>query len=101
MNLDTGSTKRPAWEDGSFGNIPEDFTINLQRSILSPIDPCIFKLGRVGFEPTTPAMSRRYLNQAGPPALSCVFSMPGLNISSKKSLGYHSEVAEIMYVLTV
>ena len=26
-------------------------------------------LGRVGFEPTTPAMSRRYLNQAGPPAL--------------------------------
>jgi hypothetical protein len=27
-------------------------------------------MGRVGFEPTTPAMSRRYLNQAGPPALT-------------------------------
>jgi hypothetical protein len=26
-------------------------------------------VGRVGFEPTTPAMSRRYLNQARPPAL--------------------------------
>ncbi len=26
-------------------------------------------MGRVGFEPTTPAMSRRYLNQARPPAL--------------------------------
>jgi hypothetical protein len=25
-------------------------------------------VGRVGFEPTTPAMSRRYLNQARPPA---------------------------------
>jgi GTP-binding GTPase N-terminal len=25
-------------------------------------------MGRVGFEPTTPAMSRRYLNQARPPA---------------------------------
>jgi hypothetical protein len=28
----------------------------------------IIKMGRVGFEPTTPAMSRRYLNQARPPA---------------------------------
>ena len=28
-----------------------------------------FSMGRVGFEPTTPAMSRRYLNQARPPAL--------------------------------
>jgi hypothetical protein len=27
------------------------------------------EMGRVGFEPTTPAMSRRYLNQARPPAL--------------------------------
>jgi hypothetical protein len=27
------------------------------------------QMGRVGFEPTTPAMSRRYLNQARPPAL--------------------------------
>jgi DNA polymerase elongation subunit (family B) len=27
------------------------------------------EVGRVGFEPTTPAMSRRYLNQARPPAL--------------------------------
>jgi hypothetical protein len=26
------------------------------------------EVGRVGFEPTTPAMSRRYLNQARPPA---------------------------------
>jgi hypothetical protein len=25
-------------------------------------------MGRVGFEPTNPAMSRRYLNQARPPA---------------------------------
>jgi flavorubredoxin len=29
----------------------------------------VIKMGRVGFEPTTPAMSRRYLNQARPPAL--------------------------------
>ena len=28
------------------------------------------EVGRVGFEPTTPAMSRRYLNQARPPALT-------------------------------
>jgi hypothetical protein len=28
----------------------------------------IYEVGRVGFEPTTPAMSRRYLNQARPPA---------------------------------
>jgi hypothetical protein len=27
-----------------------------------------YDMGRVGFEPTTPAMSRRYLNQARPPA---------------------------------
>ena len=27
-----------------------------------------YEVGRVGFEPTTPAMSRRYLNQARPPA---------------------------------
>jgi hypothetical protein len=27
------------------------------------------EMGRVGFEPTNPAMSRRYLNQARPPAL--------------------------------
>ncbi len=26
------------------------------------------KMGRKGFEPSTPAMSRRYLNQARPPA---------------------------------
>jgi hypothetical protein len=30
-------------------------------------------MGRVGFEPTTPAMSRRYLNQARPPALCIGF----------------------------
>jgi hypothetical protein len=28
------------------------------------------KMGRKGFEPLTPAMSRRYLNQARPPALT-------------------------------
>ena len=33
-------------------------------------------VGRVGFEPTTPAMSRRYLNQARPPALYCRFLLP-------------------------
>gem|GEM_PF-5646806 len=31
-------------------------------------------MGRVGFEPTTPAMSRRYLNQARPPAQTCIIS---------------------------
>ena len=34
------------------------------------------EVGRVGFEPTTPAMSRRYLNQARPPALSCYYTSP-------------------------
>ena len=51
------------------------------------LDP---KMGRVGFEPTTPAMSRRYLNQAGPPAPSDV-SMFGLNISSQKKPEFITE----------
>jgi hypothetical protein len=34
----------------------------------------VIKLGRVGFEPTTPAMSRRYLNQARPPAQTYIIS---------------------------
>lgn len=54
------------------------------KSVNMPINRCRDpKMGRVGFEPTTPAMSRRYLNQAGPPAPSDV-SMFGLNISSQK-----------------
>ena len=28
------------------------------------------RMGREGFEPSNPAMSRRYLNQARPPALA-------------------------------
>ncbi len=36
---------------------------------MNTIKICKFYMGRVGFEPTTPAMSRRYLNQARPPAL--------------------------------
>ncbi len=40
----------------------KNFNISNQTNILS-------YMGRVGFEPTTPAMSRRYLNQARPPAL--------------------------------
>ncbi len=41
-------------------------------------------MGRVGFEPTTPAMSRRYLYQARPPAqeTSFEFSLDSLNIYS-------------------
>ena len=33
---------------------------------------CNFYMGRVGFGPTTPATSRRYLNQARPPAPYCL-----------------------------
>ena len=39
---------------------------NLNKSTQNDL---ISHMGRVGFEPTTPAMSRRYLNQARPPAL--------------------------------
>ena len=41
-----------------------DITNQKQRENLP--EKC--EMGRVGFEPTTPAMSRRYLNQARPPA---------------------------------
>lgn len=40
----------------------ETFNYSIKNTLLS-------RVGRVGFEPTTPAMSRRYLNQARPPAL--------------------------------
>ena len=39
------------------------FTVNENEIITKRAE-----VGRVGFEPTTPAMSRRYLNQARPPA---------------------------------
>jgi hypothetical protein len=59
-----------------FRNIAEN--CNPQRSSLVKIPPQTWivneraekeKVGRKGFEPLTPAMSRRYLNQARPPAL--------------------------------
>ena len=43
-------------------NEHKNFKISDRTTLLSEV-------GRVGFEPTTPAMSRRYLNQARPPAL--------------------------------
>jgi hypothetical protein len=44
----------------------------------------VIKMGRVGFEPTNPAMSRRYLNQARPPApyTACLNFLISLNIYS-------------------
>ena len=43
-----------------------DFVVDSKhRSVPRPI---MRVMGRVGFEPTTPAMSRRYPNQARPPA---------------------------------
>jgi hypothetical protein len=53
----------------------QDLSANpqLQRTNLAELEDQRFSIheivGRKGFEPSTPAMSRRYLNQARPPAL--------------------------------
>ena len=52
-------TLTDAQRDGYSISYPLDTTEN---------DYTKYEVGRVGFEPTTPAMSRRYLNQARPPA---------------------------------
>src|SRR5690349_9436641 len=50
-------TWRPIDENRTPSSVNENEIINKRA-----------EMGRVGFEPTTPAMSRRYLNQARPPA---------------------------------
>jgi hypothetical protein len=40
----------------------------LDLNSVNHAQPTNFMVGRKGFEPSTPAMSRRYLNQARPPA---------------------------------
>ena len=55
-------TKYPENLSKNVLDMSESFNISSDKTLLSG-------MGRVGFEPTTPAMSRRYLNQARPPAL--------------------------------
>jgi hypothetical protein len=47
------------WLQGSSNNYISRFEVNHENNEI---------VGRVGVEPTTPAMSRRYPNQARPPA---------------------------------
>ena len=50
-------------------NIGKDDTSTIQLNHMNHAQISDKIVGRKGFEPSTPAMSRRYLNQARPPAL--------------------------------
>ena len=70
----------------SCNNVTANCNINYDRSSSNPEIQYQNMVGRKGFEPSNPAMSRRYLNQARPPAL---FQKNYTNIAQTYSVQFY------------